>query len=873
MKGSIKLSFAVALALSGMDAMALGLGQIRVKSALNEPLSAEIPVLSSTSGELDGLKVDLASAEDFSRVGLSRDRVSQPLEFTVTTNSHGDTVIKVTTKAAVREPFLDFLLQLNWSKGKLLREYTVLLDPPVIAPISKDGVATTLPMKEQGASEIKALSETKSEKKGKDKKSSTEDLTAPVTSESKASRSTKSAPPDTKSKANVEASSKKTANEYGPVAQGETLMQIARATRPDASVNLDQMMLALWKNNPQAFFKDNINALKRGAILRIPSEEEINFTAGSTKEASATVKAQHELWVANSAVNKSAVVTETKPSTMVSASPKRDSAKPESSASSAIKAGERLALVPPAKENSKGEDKPSVSSSGSATKSSESAEVKAELARTKETLVAREQETEELKSRVKQLEDIKNKNDQLLNLKNAELAELQQRLKQLEETSKKNNNAVASTPSESPVVTTTKVSDGTAEPLSSPSSSSSVKQEEAMPAPATGDPAASSPTTREDTTASVKPELPTPAVASSPQPTASTASPSSSNTSFNDEPWYLSPLTLYGGGGGLLVVGLLALFKFMRRSTSQKVEKASHQPTPTIASGNNENEEQTLVSHVEREPENLSHHLALLGYYYVQRDAEKFEAAAEHMYEYVKDPEQVEWQQAKALGEEMAPHSLLFAADEFQEPLQSVVSSPPVSSTMDVSLTENGEEYAEQSEIMARKGTSLQSEHLSEAFSSTVPTSPIEDSADFEFHTSSSDIDLKPAADEFDLHVENTLSVTQALVDNSFAMPEPKTKEDFSFSLDVPDISSTGSSVSSVPNNAASAATPMNTPGISAEEEFFAGQDVIGTKLDLAKAYMDMGDPDGARSMLEEVLNEGSEGQKSEARKLMADIR
>jgi len=146
MKGPVKLSLAVALALACSNAFALGLGTIQVKSGLNQPLDAEIPVLTESAAEATELTVDLASAEDFERVGLNRARLTVPLEMAVTTNARGQTVIKVTTKEAVREPLIDFLIVANWTKGKVLREYTVLLDPPITAPPARGAPATVAPV-------------------------------------------------------------------------------------------------------------------------------------------------------------------------------------------------------------------------------------------------------------------------------------------------------------------------------------------------------------------------------------------------------------------------------------------------------------------------------------------------------------------------------------------------------------------------------------------------------------------------------------------------------------------------------------------------------------------------------------------------------
>ena len=159
MKRPLQLPLAIALALGGTNAFALGLGTIHVNSKLNQPLDADIPVIQGTQGEAEGLLVQLAAAEDFDRVGLSRSRLSVPLEFSVVKGSRGDLVIKVTSKDIVREPFLDFLIEANWPKGRLLREYTVLLDPPVMAPATGKAVTSAAKTPERTTSQ--PLPETK----------------------------------------------------------------------------------------------------------------------------------------------------------------------------------------------------------------------------------------------------------------------------------------------------------------------------------------------------------------------------------------------------------------------------------------------------------------------------------------------------------------------------------------------------------------------------------------------------------------------------------------------------------------------------------------------------------------------------------------
>lgn len=121
---------AVSLALSSGGAFGLGLGDIEMQSALNQPMDAEIPLTSVRPGELDGMIVQLASAEAFARAGIERSAVLTDLSFTVDQSS-GTPVIKIVSARPVVEPFLNFLLEVDWPQGRMVREYTVLLDPPV----------------------------------------------------------------------------------------------------------------------------------------------------------------------------------------------------------------------------------------------------------------------------------------------------------------------------------------------------------------------------------------------------------------------------------------------------------------------------------------------------------------------------------------------------------------------------------------------------------------------------------------------------------------------------------------------------------------------------------------------------------------------
>ena len=138
----LRLPLALALALGASGAHALGLGPIEVKSGLNQPLVAEIPILSAGPGEIDELEVRLASPEAFARVGLERPvGLTANLQMEVGRNAAGQPVIRVTTPGRFDEPFLTFLLEANWGRGSVVREFSALVDPPYIAPARRPPAA------------------------------------------------------------------------------------------------------------------------------------------------------------------------------------------------------------------------------------------------------------------------------------------------------------------------------------------------------------------------------------------------------------------------------------------------------------------------------------------------------------------------------------------------------------------------------------------------------------------------------------------------------------------------------------------------------------------------------------------------------------
>ena len=261
-----RLASVLALLLIGFPfgVNALGLGDIELLSALNEPLDARISLRAVKEGDLDIIQVRIAGKEHFARAGIERAFILTTLRFAAlegTTPGTGE--IRITTRDPMTEPFLNFLLDVDWPQGRVIREYTVLLDPPVYGA----AISTTV---EEAVTTVEALPE----------------IDEPVAEPAVISAA------DTGTTGT--ATSISAPGTYGPVKSTDTLWSLAQRFRPNSSVTVQQTMLALLKANPNAFARGNINALQQGAVLQIPDAGEINSI--SANEALSEVKRQHALW-------------------------------------------------------------------------------------------------------------------------------------------------------------------------------------------------------------------------------------------------------------------------------------------------------------------------------------------------------------------------------------------------------------------------------------------------------------------------------------------------------------------------------------------------------------------------------------------------
>ncbi len=289
-----RISLALVLLLSS-EVWAIGLGEINLDSALNEPLRADIELLSATPEELANLSVMLASDETFARYGIDRPFFLQGIEFNVVSDGANGSVVQVRSRSPITEPFLTFLVEATWSSGRLLREYTVLLDPPTYAPPAVQQAPAVEAPRRATTTDSARIERRQPEPQPTQQTQQTQP-TQRVTPSPAEPRVT---PPPTPARDQDPAPAvqdwyySSTAGGDVYVERGDTLWGIASRMRPDNRLTMNQTMLAIFKANPDAF-SGNINRLSAGASLRVPSADEV-FQI-SRGDAFSEVKRQNAVW-------------------------------------------------------------------------------------------------------------------------------------------------------------------------------------------------------------------------------------------------------------------------------------------------------------------------------------------------------------------------------------------------------------------------------------------------------------------------------------------------------------------------------------------------------------------------------------------------
>lgn len=246
------------LALTPAWVNAAGMGGITVHSMLGQPLRAEVKVTAS-SEEISGMVARLATRESFAQTGVAYASALSGLRFSLE-KAAGGAVVRITSDQPINDPYLDFLVELSWPAGRLTRGYTVLLDPPEVAQQALYRQATVV-------------------------------STTPAKGAAPATSATVPAPA-TPAPTGAAGATGETAGEH-EVKAGETLGRIARANL-HAGVTMEQMLAALYQNNPDAFVGNNMNRLRRGAVLKIPGAADV--AAIPQSEAKQVYRTQTASW-------------------------------------------------------------------------------------------------------------------------------------------------------------------------------------------------------------------------------------------------------------------------------------------------------------------------------------------------------------------------------------------------------------------------------------------------------------------------------------------------------------------------------------------------------------------------------------------------
>ncbi|MBZ0069910.1 MAG: hypothetical protein K8F26_13975, partial [Thiobacillus sp.] len=264
-------------------AHAAGLGKLSVTSALGQPLAAEIELFAADKAELDSLAANLASDQAFRDARVDYAPVLSSLRFAVEKKPNGKAVLKVTSSRPVNDPFIDMLVELNWASGRLVREYTMLLDPPgmvtqqTVAPVAVTVTPPVAPVAKPAVAPAPAP-----------KAQTTPSPVAPKAPapapEARKPAAAAAPAPSPAPQADMPSLVK--------IKRGDTLVGIANRVRP-AGVSLEQTLLGLYRENAQAF-DGNMNRMKAGKSLNVPTAEKV--AAIPQKEAVREIKLQAEDW-------------------------------------------------------------------------------------------------------------------------------------------------------------------------------------------------------------------------------------------------------------------------------------------------------------------------------------------------------------------------------------------------------------------------------------------------------------------------------------------------------------------------------------------------------------------------------------------------
>lgn len=274
---------------------AAGLGKLNVNSGLGEPLKAEIELLSVTPEELSTLAATIASEEAYAAQGITRLGVHNNIKVEIAKKADGSPILKLRSTQPISDPYLDMLVQVDWATGRLQREYTVLLDPPGYNPQTDSNSVAPVNLPSAISSEnVEPTTSNVPSNSSANAATTTSGSTPSAKKTKKVKKAVAKQPVQDDVDAMMPAASNQAADSQEQTTQrGDTLSSLAKEMQVEG-VSLDQMLVGLYENNQEAFVGGNMNRLKVGQIIKVPTKE--SLTSIGTQEAKKSIKMHSVNW-------------------------------------------------------------------------------------------------------------------------------------------------------------------------------------------------------------------------------------------------------------------------------------------------------------------------------------------------------------------------------------------------------------------------------------------------------------------------------------------------------------------------------------------------------------------------------------------------
>ncbi|MBY6205256.1 FimV/HubP family polar landmark protein [Halomonas denitrificans] len=855
-------------ALAADPARALGLGEARVDSYLNQPLDVRIRLLDASEADLDSLTVDTASAEDYQRLGLTASALALGLELEVD-RSRSPAVVRVRSTRPVSDPIVQMLVDARWSSGRMLREYTLFLDPPVL--------------------DIAPPPSTRSEPAR-----AAEPASRPAETATRPSTSSRPAQSDRRA-AQETPRAVRSGGGQRLVRSGDTLWSIARSNLPADDVTMNQMMVAIVELNPQAFRNGNIHQMLRGSELTLPTADEVRQVDAAS--ARATVQTQNRMFnqrlagdvpvISDAARGGDADPDRSEPAARPEPEEPRDP-RPAATTPTASREPEpegRLELVPA------GED---ASGTGMEDDEAEVAQLREQLARTEEELYAARLEAEDFRARLDDLETLVENNPGGAGISDAELAGLEQTLRAArlaaEEDADPAMRAEVTAQLDDYLDRFEAASMDDVDPEAGPSIDDGAIDD-------AGDLAADDSTaaTGESEDRPGEPAEETPS-----EPVVTQVGGSRDGILSRPLFWPIAGLVAL-----LIAIGGFWVALQRRRREAEDasavagVVRGTGPARGAVPPAASDPVDRARAAVAER-PDDLAAHLALLQALAGRGEKQAFEDALEHMFEHVDSGEEPAWREAVELAATVSPEHVLVkgsadwmsaSVDSSAEPKSEIDEESEVGDLMSRLDAEQDEESDDSEWLideddeaaetdagpMLRDSADEEDEPLvlggkdpdhDDLDSKVEPTGADEPAIGMLGDASTPDVpDEEDEAEWLDDDLAGDAErddATRRIGDQTEAAGDAGVAADDDASLGDWTSEGEGGDVADGGDDSAEA---------DGDDDIFApSDDDVDVKLDLARAYLSWNSTDSAKTLLEEVVREGNPEQKEQAQKLLDDL-